>query len=83
MLALNFTFPETFPKVETFPLLLSDLRNLTKGNGPSLALRLSSSPANTLSDLQDPRATMWENGAFLSSEGSCFIVWITRRKQVF
>lgn len=54
MLALSLTFPETLPKVETFPLLLSDLRNLTKGNAPSSALRLSSSPANTLSDLQDP-----------------------------
>lgn len=53
------TFPESFPKVETFPLLLSDLlRNLTRGNGPSSALRLSLAPANTLSDLQDPRATM-------------------------
>jgi hypothetical protein len=38
----SLTFLKSFPKMAIFPLLSSDLlRNLTRGNGPSLAFRPS------------------------------------------
>lgn len=72
----SLTFPKSFPKTAIFPLLSSDLlRNLTRGNGPSLVLR----PTVSCQHPQRPPGSLGHRvrnrGLFLSSEGSCFIVW--------